>query len=267
MKLLDFSILNGWPASSSTWKFMQEQLLQLQMLSLLGGTNYIVSGCTNVGGTISNGWVVVNGEMLPFVGGAVQANVIIVDTVVNRGFSDTSSNPYYHNRVATFGVDGSAPLWSSFERNDPASGVLKRLRLAEALLDTLTTGLAAKANSSDVLKKGGTTAFTPTLATDPVNKQYVDNALWVLAKGTTHANVASTPGDLTGYSTQTIAIGSTLASSNYKVFLTVYNANNTDGRATWFIKDKTTTSFTIAIAEAAGGSTQDIYFDWMIISN
>jgi len=177
MKLLDFSILNGWPASSSTWKFMQEQLLQLQILSLLGGNNFIVSGCTDLGGTIDNGWVVVNGEILPFVGGAVQANVVIVDTAVNRGFSNGTSNPYYHNRVATFGVDGAAPLWTSFEVNDPSDGVLKRLRVAEALLATINTGLATKANSSDVLKKGGTTAFTPALATDPANKAYVDAAI------------------------------------------------------------------------------------------
>ena len=195
MKLLDFGILNGWPASTSTWKFNQEQLLQLQMLSLLGGTNFIITGCTDLGETIDNGWVVINGEILPFVGGTPTSYVVIVDTPTNRSFSGGASNPYYHDRIATFGTDTSAVLWSSFEVNDPNDGVLKRLRVAETLLATINTNLASKANSSDVLKKGGTVAFTPALATDPVNKAYVDAAVGAkcIYVGTLTNPTSSTP--------------------------------------------------------------------------
>lgn len=93
MKQLDFSKTSGWPASTSTWKYQQEQMLQLQYLSLLGGTNYILQGCTEAAGVTTNGLVVINGEILPFVGGATQAYVVVVESITNRTFFDTTINP------------------------------------------------------------------------------------------------------------------------------------------------------------------------------
>ena len=278
MKLLDFNVLTGFPMSASSFKFIQEQMLQLQMLSLLGGTNFIVSGCTNLGSTIDVGWVVIAGEILPFAGGTPKDHVVVVDTVTNRSFSGGAVNPYYHNRVVQFTDDITATLWSSFEVNDPNDGVLKRLRLAETLLGTLqtsitgiNTALGTKANRSDVLIKGGSTSFTPSLDTDPATKGYVDNKLLILAKGTTRAQVnGNSAGDIDGWGEQVILIGETFPDSigtNYNVFLTLINKNTHDARATWYLKDKTTSSFTIVIAELASGNVQDIYFDWMIISN
>lgn len=278
MKQLDFSKLSGWPASTSTWKFQQEQMLQLQMLSLLGGNNYILDGCTVVAGNTGDGWVVINGEVLPFVGGATQANVVVVDTPTNRSFFDATINPYYHDRIATFGASVTQYTWANFERNDPANGLLLRMKTAEGLLSGLQAALATtnanlgnKADKSNVLALDNTTPYVPAAQYHPATKGYVDASFGVLARGTTQANFAGAggAGDLpAGYTSQVILLAPTvLPNSNYKVFLTLYNTNNTYAGAKWFIKDKTTSSFTITLAELDGGSTQGVYFDWMIIAN
>ncbi len=182
MKVLDFSKLSGWPASASTWKFQQEQMLQLQYLSLLGGTNYILQGCTEAAGVTTNGWVVINGEILPFVGGATQDNVVVVDTPTNRTFFDGSINPYYHDRIATFGISITQYTWADFERNNPTTGLLKRVRLAEALLTTLQTALATtntnlgnKADKSNVLQLDNTAIYSPTQQYHPATKGFVES--------------------------------------------------------------------------------------------
>jgi hypothetical protein len=181
MKLFDFSKLTGWPASASTWKYQQEQMLQLQMLSLLGGNNYILNGCAVVGGNTGDGWVVINGEVLPFVGGATQANVVVVDTPTNRSFFDATINPYYHDRIATFGASATQYTWANFERNNPANGLLLRMKTAEGLLSGLQTALGItnanlgnKADKSNVLALDNTTPYAPAEQYHPATKDYVD---------------------------------------------------------------------------------------------
>jgi hypothetical protein len=140
MKTIDFSILSGFPASSSMFKFQQEQMQQLEKLSLLGGNLFILSGCTNSGGVISDGFVCINGVVYPFVGGTATTKVIVTETVTNKNFFGGANNPFYRVPVAQFGVTGN-PLteytWADFKRNDPANGVLARLDKVEQMLKPL----------------------------------------------------------------------------------------------------------------------------------
>ena len=270
MKLLEFNKLTGFPLSATTMKFTQEQLLELQYLSLLGGNNYIISGCNNVGGTVSDGWVVVKGEVLKFVSGTLSDYVIIEDNPVSRPFMDETLNPYYHNRVAKFGTTGDTTTqfaWSSFEVNNPDNGVLKRLRLAETLLASLQTSLAAtnttvasKANISDVLVKGNTTLFTPVNDYDPATKKYVDNSFGIIAKGTINV------GDIDYAQTvKTIPFGIDIGTTDYLVFASII-ANDTHDNATicWVVQNKTALSFDIKFREVIT-VTQNVSLNWFVI--
>jgi hypothetical protein len=144
MKLLDFSTLAGWPVSSTVMKYMQEQMMQLQMMSLLGGNMYIVSGCEddNAGG-ITDGVIVINGDVLPFVGSALveNAKVVITDTVGYKNFfGGNGYNPFYHNRIAQFGVTGNVQTefaWANFKRNNPTNGLLARVDRLEKMVKPL----------------------------------------------------------------------------------------------------------------------------------
>lgn len=124
MNQLDFTEKAGWPASAETWEFLQNMILQTQFASLLGGRNWIVDGCVESGGNVTDGTVCIDGELLPFVGGPIQSSVIIVNDVTNRAFFGGASKPYYHRRSATFGSGSAAIAWTSFQRNDPDNGVL-----------------------------------------------------------------------------------------------------------------------------------------------
>lgn len=66
-----------YPWASEDFDFIQNNILLLQKLTMLGGPgNYILEGCVKTGTTYSPGIVVMDGEILPFEGGqAVQGNV------------------------------------------------------------------------------------------------------------------------------------------------------------------------------------------------
>ena len=141
--------------------------------------------------------------------------------------------------------------------------------IAAITADYVTSTILATALSHYVATAGATMTGALTLNADPTTalgaatKQYVDNnAIIILAKGYTHL------GDVpAGLNHLDISLGVTLATTAYKVVLTVVNNNATDGRLTWYIDatNQTTTSFRIYFAEATS-VTQDIYFDWFVIA-
>lgn len=61
--------------SAHAVKFMQDAYSALEQLAKLGGENYIISGCDRVstGNVFNTGWIVLDGEVLYFVGGNYSA--------------------------------------------------------------------------------------------------------------------------------------------------------------------------------------------------
>jgi len=142
MKRIDYSILQGFPLSSTMLRYQQEQLEQIQQLSNLAGISYILDGCTEAAGVVSDGWVVIKGEVLPFTGGPVNngIKVIITEQVINRNFFGGGNNAYYRVRTATFGVSGNVNtewLWADFKRNNPNNGLLARMDKLEKIIAPL----------------------------------------------------------------------------------------------------------------------------------
>ncbi len=187
MNYLETSVLNGFPLSASTVKFLQEMVYNVQMLSALGGVNYILSGCTEASGVVSDGMVCVNGEVMPFRGSAVGSHVVVVENVTPRTFKDAGGNfyssPYYRERYACFGTASIQYLWTDFEKNEASNALIKRMRLAEGNItaaQTAITGLAnSKADKSNVLAKDNAASFTPSAQYHPATKKYVDDAVGV----------------------------------------------------------------------------------------
>ncbi len=137
MKLLSFAELNGWPLGTEPLKYMQEAMLQLQELARLGGDNYILSGCADTGSNVGPGYMVLFGEVLPFAGGIKQANIIVVEDVLNKDFFGGISKPMYLNRYATFGTGVNQVAYASLKRNTPANGIIARLDRVEKMLTPL----------------------------------------------------------------------------------------------------------------------------------
>lgn len=116
---------SGFPATNLTWRFLRDMINQVHNLAALGGDNYILSGCTNNGAdVISDGWIVYQGELLPFTGGALGASVVITETIEQTTYLedlDADGNgdqkDTYFTRVAQFGAAGGTVFnWSDLKR-------------------------------------------------------------------------------------------------------------------------------------------------------
>ena len=71
----------NFPITTDALAFMQGAYGMLENFSKLAGDNYILSGCTVTGASVSSGMVVIGGRLMPFAGGSIQENVKVVTTV------------------------------------------------------------------------------------------------------------------------------------------------------------------------------------------
>lgn len=71
----------NFPITTDALAFMQSAYGMLENFSKLAGDNYILSGCTVTGASVSSGMVVIGGRLMPFAGGSIQENVKVVTTV------------------------------------------------------------------------------------------------------------------------------------------------------------------------------------------
>lgn len=250
MKLFDFlNISKGFPYNASTFRYIQEQMLELQTLSLLGGSLYVVAGCTDVAGIVQDGFVCINGEILPFVGGAVQPYVVIQETVNTKRFKDNSINDYQKVRTATFGTDAVQYDWTQFENKNIAKGILERLRDAETDIINIDTNLTALTNAFN--------AYQPDWS-DVQNKpsgliSYVGRKLI--------GNVAG------GYGSEITVDIPNQTNTNYKVIGSLVSVTGTSANANTFcvVGDfKTPTQFKIWVREFEEAD-QNLAFDYIIV--
>lgn len=71
----------GFPATNKTWRWLRDMTNAVHELAKLGGVDYILSGCEVQGTTVTDGWVVLDGELLPFKGGSKAVQIAIKETV------------------------------------------------------------------------------------------------------------------------------------------------------------------------------------------
>lgn len=95
----------------------QEAYKNFNAFSNFAGSLTIVDGCQDSsGGTVTNGFVSIYGELLPFVGTTVTASVVIIEVPDSRGFEDGSVKPVIYTRYATFGSGVIEYPWADFRR-------------------------------------------------------------------------------------------------------------------------------------------------------
>lgn len=117
MDRLDLNQSGGVPLSTQILDGMQSAYRTTNELGNLAGDKVIVSGCLEFGGIVSDGFVIINGELLKFKGTAISDFVVIQEVAENpRGFEDGSAKPIIYERYATFGTADVQYAWSSFKR-------------------------------------------------------------------------------------------------------------------------------------------------------
>lgn len=116
MNTINFNQSVGFPLETEILDEMQKAWTILNALGAIAGNFTIISGCEVVATTAANGVVFINGEVLEFRGGVVQANVIIVETKQLREFEDGNSRDVIYTRYATFGIATTQWPWLNFKR-------------------------------------------------------------------------------------------------------------------------------------------------------
>jgi len=135
-KRIDFTQLEGLPLTQNTLKFLQDGYRDtvVGIASVLGDF-VIVSGVADLGANYGDGWVIYNGELLPFVGGVKAAQVVTEETAVGKIYGDGATRNAWFTKVAKSGVAGGTPH-ANFVR-------LYTLAEVKADLDTIRQRLTA----------------------------------------------------------------------------------------------------------------------------
>lgn len=126
MNKINFLAKDSFPASIETFDRMQQATNMVATLALLGGSNYILSGCEEKEGQIQPGIIVVAGEILPFVGGSPLEFIKIQETKRELEAFDELYPEAYIDRVVTFSADGILK-WESVKRIISNQELLHRL--------------------------------------------------------------------------------------------------------------------------------------------
>ena len=150
MNSLNLTYLGGVPLTQRDIKWLQDNYSgALSSLSIVIGDKVILAGMVEAGGNVSNGWISLNGELLPFVGGAIgTGEFAIVETPTNRVFHDGNAKPVRIDRVATFST-GGAYQYSDLVR----VGTVKEMWQAGDIKQ-ITCNTAYIADNFDVTGKG-----------------------------------------------------------------------------------------------------------------
>lgn len=117
MNNIDYNQSGGFPLSTQILDAGQQAYKNFNAFGNFAGALSIIDGCEPAsGGTVTNGFVSIYGELLPFLGNTISANVIIVEVPDARGFEDGSVKAVIYTRYATFGDATVSYPWADFRR-------------------------------------------------------------------------------------------------------------------------------------------------------
>lgn len=106
MDKINFLATDDFPVSSDTLNRLQEATNMVSKLALQVGVNYKLSGCEITGSKAAPGVIVLDGEILPFLGGEIQPEIAIQETKITLDAFDVKYPEAYINRIAVFAAEG-----------------------------------------------------------------------------------------------------------------------------------------------------------------
>ena len=148
----------GYPFDVAFLAFMQDSYRLFNSLGSMAGNKAIISGCEEIGNTITPGTVFINGELFPFEGGAKGDTVIIKEETNEVTFDDGFLRPLETIRTAAFGrsIPEKTYNWEDFQRvtnlqnlgknktdNTETEKLLKRIEKLEKQKQAVPIGLIA----------------------------------------------------------------------------------------------------------------------------
>jgi len=250
----DFTQEGGIPIDQNVFNDLQNGILEAEnALASLVGPLVIISGCAVAGNVAANGIVAINGQIMPFIGGAVSTKVIVNPADTALTYFDGSIKDSLLTQYATFGDDGvQNNLWANFVQL-PTGGVAAAV---DGLLDSVAT------LGADVVSLDNQVATLQSQVGTLQSTQIIKLASGSIDLGDADLETGS-DGQIT-----TIQIGKVLPNTNYQVLLTLNSLAadpGTDQFRQLTIRAKRTNSFDVYFHEMANG-VQHVILDWTLIS-
>lgn len=125
---IDYTQLGGFPITQDVLDFMQQSYRGAfgALASIIGSATILSGVVVNTGtNTVSNGWIVYNGELMPFVGGTLSSGVVVRESGQNLGFNDGTLHTVLYTKFASCG--------------SPATFAFSDLKQAQTLRDVWST--------------------------------------------------------------------------------------------------------------------------------
>jgi hypothetical protein len=116
MNKINYNQAGGFPLKTERLQELQTAYEIFNHLGNIAGDLSILSGCGITGSSVADGVVVINNEVIPFRGGYVAANVIIIEEPISKEFENGSAKNVYTVRYATFGTAATSWPWASFKK-------------------------------------------------------------------------------------------------------------------------------------------------------
>lgn len=139
-KNIDYTIIGGLEVTQETFDFMQQQAVGLaEAITSAHGDFVIVSGFIDQGTTYSAGWIVINGELLPFAGGLKASYIFVETTKQSVDFENATTHDVYTSKVAklTSSSAGNVAV-SSFTRLLNSKSITQKISALENKVANLT---------------------------------------------------------------------------------------------------------------------------------
>jgi hypothetical protein len=235
-KRLDTSNLGGYPLTQFDVAWLQESFRSaFAALADFIGDKVIISGMTEVAGTVTAGWISIGGEIVPFEAGAIgSGEFLIEETSIPRTFHDGGVYNVRIQRKARFSAGGP------FNYSDLLrTGTMRAFKTAfDALVVAYNAHTHNWASITD--KPAGYITFVGTQA---IGNIVTDNFVTITIpdQGGTNYMIA---GSLRGLSSNP----------------------DLDDDVSWVVKILSSTQFTVAIREY-NTALQNLVFDFAIIKS
>ena len=157
---IDFNQLGGFPISQNSLAFLQQSFRDaFAGLAAYFGDYVILSGVADLGANYGDGWMAINGELVPFVGGTKASNVVITESVASKLFADGNTKNVWYTRTASCASSGGTPFTSftrlSGAKNDQlnlTAEVNARTNGDTTLQTNINNEIAARANGDTTLQ-------------------------------------------------------------------------------------------------------------------
>ena len=267
-KRIDFSKLEGLATYQDTLDFLQISYRDaIGAVARAFGSKVIVTGVTDLGTAYSDGWVIIDGELMPFTGGLKSDRIVVEEQTGTEMFNDGSNQTVYYTKRAKSGVTGGF-TFTDFIWVDSMSALTQGLKNLLAAHNNLLSAFSTHTHSwNDITNKPST--FNPSYHRhnwSDIDNKPANTILW--ANVLDFGDIGNGGDDWTWVrfpsvnTIRYIVAGSLLSKSPSN---NPWNNWPTDNHSIWTVKDKEMTQFKLMLQDVDGG-VQNLQFEYALIS-